>query len=92
MKLRKTSIAILLLAALLLSACGAGQGPAAETAESRPLARSSLGEGIYYQTLAGAVGERALTGATDNLFSAKFEGDRVSGSAGPGRPMGKPGM
>ena len=83
MKLRKTSIAILLLAALLLSACGAGQGPAAETAESRPLARSSLGEGIYYQTLAGAVGERALTGATDNLFSAKFEGDRVAGSAGP---------
>ena len=83
MKLRKTSIAILLLAALLLSACGAGQEPATETAESRPLARSSLGEGIYYQTLAGAVGERALTGATDNLFSAKFEGDRVAGSAGP---------
>lgn len=51
--------------------------------ESRPLARSYLGEGIYYQTLSGAVGERALTGATDNLFSAKFEGDRVAGSAGP---------
>ena len=83
MKLRKTALAVLLLAALLLTACGAGQTASPVPAESSTTARASLTEGYYYQTLAAMAGDRPLTGATDNLFSAKFEGDKVAGTAEP---------
>ena len=83
MKLRKTALAVLLLAALLLTACGAGQTASLVQAERGTTARASLTEGYYFQTLAAMAGDRPLTGATDNLFSAKFEGDKVAGTAEP---------
>lgn len=87
MKHARLCIALLLLTALLLSACGqsAQQAvPEQESAneEAAPVsAKAPLFDGIYYQTLAGRMGDRPMTGATDNVFSAKFEGDKVAGTA-----------
>lgn len=81
MKRARVLISVLLLAAMLLSACGHAAGPA-QTAPAGSGAAPATLSGVHHGAkLDGAETRKVKAEESDNVFSAKFEGDRVAGTA-----------